>query len=183
MDDLRDLCFAAVELAPLIDPPLPGVPRLRAVGLIRRGLDGTRRARYVRIHTAAEVDELTPVGVSLPGPQVAQVVAAETRDAYMVSYGSTAATLRHLLVDHGYPPAWHAEIDVQTEVGATLRLPLNRRTLGDLADRLHIDLDDYRDRDDHALAVAGLGETLYVRARRAATRNRPYRVPTYVGAA
>lgn len=174
LDGPREICFIGLDMAPAMMPTMSGLRLIRAIGLIRCGAR-ERRQRYVRIETGLEDlygDE--PEDVRLTGAQAAQVVAAETRHAYVVARDAakTLTDIRLLLAAGDHQPAWCGEIDLQTEVGAFLHRPLDHRRIHELADRLYVDLGDYRQREDRALARAQLAETLYVRARREVIRAR-----------
>lgn len=105
---------------------------------------------------AGRYHERYPEAAGLPmdevysGEQAAQIVAAVTEGTYLIGIhpGFHAKSFDHLLHTYGLwnraDPPWHRYlVDVRTEVGGALGLPLHRRTFRDLAAALGVDLDRY----------------------------------------
>lgn len=170
----RALCFVCTATTGVISPWLLGGRRIWEIALIRRELDGTERISHVFIRRAdvsmravpeeqlkqaldaGRYHERYPEAAGLPmdkvysGEQAAQIVAAVTRDTYLIGIDPAfhARSFAHLL--HTYAlwdrvnPPWHRHlVDVRTEVGSALGLPLQRRTFRDLAAALDVDLARY----------------------------------------
>lgn len=142
----------------LIRRELDGTERTSHV-FIRRA-DVNMRAvpedRLKRALDAGRYHERYPEAAGLPmdevysGEQAAQIVAAVTEGTYLIGINPDfhAKSFDHLLHTYGLwnrvEPPWHRHlVDVRTEVGAALGLPLHRRTFRDLATALGVDLDRY----------------------------------------
>lgn len=176
----RPVCFAAVDLAPALPGVVPGWPRVRALRMIRRELDGVRWTRTIRIVTGLE-DLYGPAAagrpgdraVRLPAEQAALVAATMTRGTYMIGLGTDQLTgaVQALLHACGIAAPWHTAIDVRHEVGATLRVALNRRTTAQLAALLGVEIDPFADRG--GLDDAEIAETLFDAARCGRPAERP----------
>lgn len=173
----RPICFIAAEIAPPMPGVLPGLPRVRAVRMVRREVDGTRWTRTIRVLSGLE-DLYGPQAAGdqstvLPADQAALVVATMTRPAYLLGLRihATVDAVQALLHAYGIAPPWHIAIDVRHEVGATLRVALNRRTTAQLAALLGVEMDPVADRG--GLDDAEIAETLFDAARCGRPAERP----------
>lgn len=123
---------------------------------LRRSLDA---AGYHRRYPEAAG---LPMDKVYSGEQAAQIVAAVTQGTYLVGLNAErhATSFTHLLhtygLWHGDKAPWHGlPVDVTTEAGGALGLPLHRREAGDLAAALGVDLGPYTRHqalDDAAIA-------------------------------
>ena len=128
-------------------------------GVIRRAdvnMGYSPREQLKEALDAGRYHERHPEMAGLPmdevytGEQAAQIVAAVTQDTHLVAIdpGFHAKSFDHLLHTYGLwnrgNPPWHRHVvDVRTEIGGALGLPLNRRTFRDLAAALDLDLTPY----------------------------------------
>lgn len=158
----------------LIRRELDGTERTSHV-FIRRAdvsMRNVPREHLERALAAGDYDKRYPEAAGLPmddvytGEQAARIVAAVTEDTYLVAVNPDfhAKSFIHLLHTYGLwnrmNPPWHRHIvDVRTEIGGALGLPLNRRRVSDLAAAIGVDLDGYV--EHQALGDAAIARDLF----------------------
>lgn len=135
---------------------LGDLPRLYTIAFVRREPDGTRRRSHLRVYLPPDGrGELEPQETEderasiLALNEAAQIIANVTADAFMYATPlvPVVALFDRLLRDgHTWDARpWHSAIDVRTEVGARLGLPVDQRHLPDIAARAGLDLAEFFD--------------------------------------